>query len=354
MELSPRKMRLLQAIIDDYIATAVPVGSRTVSKKYMSEFSAATIRNEMSDLEEMGFLEQPHTSAGRIPSDLAYRVYVDRMLKVGELSSDEAGAIRGYFNHRMEEMEQVVKGAARVLSDLTDYTSLVLSPQLARTTVKRLQLVPVTRGTALVVLVTDAAVVKDTIIRIPDSMDSEELHGISEALTHRFEGRNIADIKMSAMQEILLNMDEHRRFFEMLTETLSRSAAPESSSVVLDGAYNIFHHPEYRNDMERAQSFLMALETKDKLQEMMARSTRWEFTITIGKENELDALRDMSVVTATYKLGDRPMGSLGVIGPTRMDYSRVVRLLNFISRSLGEVMSGMLSDSTIDTEGKEQ
>ena len=183
MELSPRKIRLLQAIIDDYIATAMPVGSRTISKKYMSEFSAATIRNEMSDLEEMGYLEQPHTSAGRIPSDLAYRVYVDRMLQVGDLTPDETKLVRRYFNKRMEEMEQVVKSAAKVLSDLTDYTSMVLSPQLMRTTVKRLQLVPVTRGTALVVLVTDAAVVKDTIIRIPDSMGSEDLHGISEALT---------------------------------------------------------------------------------------------------------------------------------------------------------------------------
>jgi heat-inducible transcriptional repressor len=351
VELSPRKMRLLQAIIDDYISTAVPVGSRTVSKKYMSEFSAATIRNEMSDLEEMGFLEQPHTSAGRIPSDLAYRVYVDRMLKVGDLTGDEAGAIRRYFNSRMEEMEQVVKGAARVLSDLTDYTSMVLSPQLDRTTVKRLQLVPVTRGTALVVLVTDAAVVKDTIIRVPDRMNSEDLHGISEALTHRFEGKSISEINVASMHEILHDMAEHKQFFEMLTETLSRSADPQSNNVVFDGAYNIFHHPEYRNDMERAQSFLMALETKDKLQEMMTRSTRWEFTITIGRENEIDALRDMSVVTATYKLGDRPMGSLGVIGPTRMDYSRVVRLLNFISRSLGEIMSGMLSDGTTDREG---
>jgi len=346
-------MRLLQAIIDDYISTAVPVGSRTVSKKYMSEFSAATIRNEMSDLEELGLLEQPHTSAGRVPSDLAYRIYVDRILRIGELSADESLAIRRYFDSRMEEMEQVVKGAAKVLSDLTDYTSLVLSPQLARTTIKRLQLVPVTRGTALVVLVTDAAVVRDTIIRVPEGIGNDELHGISEALTKRFEGRSIAEISIAAMNELLSDMAEHRKFFEELTDTLTRSTAPEGGDVVMDGAYNIFHHPEYRNDMEKAQSFLMALETKDKLQEMMARSTRWEFTITIGKENEIDALRDMSVVTASYKLGDRPMGSMGVIGPTRMDYGRVVRLLNFISRSLGEVMSGMLSDGVADGEGNE-
>ena len=344
MELSPRKMRILKAIIDDYIATAIPVGSRTVSKKYMSEFSSATIRNEMSDLEEMGLLEQPHTSAGRVPSDLAYRIYVDRLLKVGELSQDEAYSIKRYFNGRMEEMEQVVKGTARVLSDLTDYTSLVLAPQLAKTTVKRLQLVPVTRGTALVVLVTDAAVVKDTIIRVPENMTSDELYGISEALTKRFEGKSITDITAASIDEIRRDMAEHKRFFESLADALSRSANSDSNDMVLDGAYNIFHHPEYRNDMERAQAFLMALSTKDKLQEMMTRSTRWEFTITIGKENEMDALKDMSVVTASYKLGDRPMGSLGIIGPTRMDYNRVVRLLNYISRTLGEVMSGMLDD----------
>jgi heat-inducible transcriptional repressor len=145
-------------------------------------------------------------------------------------------------------------------------------------------------------------------------------------------------------------MAEHRQFFEMLADTLSRSTETGAADVVLDGAYNIFHHPEYRNDVERAQSFLMALSTRDKLQEMMARSTRWEFTITIGKENEINELKDMSVVTATYKLGDRPMGSLGVIGPTRMDYNRVMRLLNYISRSLGEVMSGMLENPRNDQE----
>ncbi len=342
MELSPRKMRILQAIIDDYIATAIPVGSRTISKKYVSEFSSATIRNEMSDLEELGLLEQPYTSAGRIPSDLAYRIYVDRLLRVGDLSQDESKAIKRYFNGRMEEMEQVVKGTARVLSDLTDYTSLVLAPQLAKTTVKRLQLVPVSRGTALVVLVTDAAVVKDTIIRVPENMSSEDLHGFSEALTRRLEGKSLTEINLASIDEIRADMAEHRQFFELLADTLSRSSESSSNDVVLDGAYNIFHHPEYRNDVERAQSFLMALSTRDKLQEMMARSTRWEFTVTIGRENEMSELKDMSVVTATYKLGDRPLGSLGVIGPTRMDYSRVVRLLNFISRALGEVMSGML------------
>lgn len=343
-------MRILQAIIDDYIATAVPVGSRTISKKYVSEYSSATIRNEMSDLEELGLLEQPYTSAGRIPSDLAYRLYVDRLLRVGELSCDEAKSIKRYFRGRMEEMEQVVKNAARVLSDLTDYTSVVLSPQLAKTTVKRLQLVPVARGTALVVLVTDAAVVKDTIIRVPESMTSDDLHGISEALTRRLEGKSLTEINLASIDEIRADMAEHRQFFELLADTLSRSTESGASDVVMDGAYNIFHHPEYRNDVERAQSFLMALSTGDKLQEMMARSTRWEFTITIGKENEINELKDMSVVTATYKLGDRPMGSLGVIGPTRMDYNRVVRLLNFISRSLGEVMTGMLENPQKDQE----
>lgn len=351
MELSPRKMRLLQAIIDDYIATAVPVGSRTISRKYMSDFSAATIRNEMSDLEEMGLLEQPHTSAGRIPSDLAYRIYVDSLLQVGELTTDEATSVKRYFGRRMDEMEQVVKNAARVLSDLTDYTSLVLAPQLARTTVKRLQLVPVTQGTALVVLVTDAAIVKDTIIRVPAEMTSSELHGISEALTHRFEGHSITEININTVDEIIRDMAQHRRFFETLTDTLSRSANPEENDVVLDGAYNIFHHPEYRNDMERAQSFLMALGAKDKLQEMLARSTRWEFTVTIGRENDIDALKNSSVVTATYRLGDRPVGSLGVIGPTRMDYNRVMRLLQYISQSLGEIVGNMLGDGKQNDEG---
>lgn len=344
MNLSTRKMRILKAIIDDYIATAVPVGSRTISKRYVPDLSSATIRNEMSDLEEMGLLEQPHTSAGRIPSDLAYRYYVDSLMSVGELEPEEARSIREYFSDRMGEMEQVVKNAARVLSDMTDYTSLVITPQLAKAQIRRVQLVPVARGMALAVIVTDTVLAKDAIIRVPDNTTDDELAAISDALTRCLQGKTLGQATNTALDEIRRSMQGHRQLLDSLFNTLCRSTDRDSDTMVMEGAYNIFHHPEFKNDMERARVFLNALQTRDKLYEIMAGSTSLQFTITIGRENPIEEFKDTSVVTATYRIGGRALGSIGVIGPTRMDYRRVVNILDHISHALGETMSQLFGD----------
>jgi heat-inducible transcriptional repressor len=334
-----RKMEILKAVIEDYIATAVPVGSRTIARRYMSSLSAATIRNEMADLEDMGYLTQPHTSAGRIPTDKAYRMYVDRMLEIKPLDEEQNNAVREVFFRHMDEMEQVIRKTAQIISDLTQYTSLVLAPQMRRTTLRRIQLVPINREMALVVIVTDAAVVKDAVIRIPEGMDINRLDAISRMMTERFAGHSIADVDIFLMEGLERDIRQYRRFFTDLMNAMGDSILqPDWKDLVMEGAINIFNFPEYR-DIERARSFLTMLETREKLYRILARRTKMETAITIGDENEDKELKDCSVVTATYRVAGRPMGSIGVIGPTRMEYGHVVGVLDLIGRNLGELIS---------------
>ncbi|HPS81386.1 MAG TPA: heat-inducible transcriptional repressor HrcA, partial [Candidatus Limiplasma sp.] len=193
MSMDARKFRILQAIIDDYILTAIPVGSRTISKKYEMGLSSATIRNEMSDLEELGYLDQPHVSAGRIPSIKAYRLYVDQLLKTGKIQGDDVESIRQHFSDRSGKMEDVINRAAQVLSSITHYTSLVMSPKGGELSIRNLQLVPVSNMSALLVIVTDGGIVRDSVIHVDSDLDADALYSISRMLTERLSGHTLAD-----------------------------------------------------------------------------------------------------------------------------------------------------------------
>ena len=193
MAMDERKLRILQAIIDDYILTGVPVGSRTISKKYDMGLSSATIRNEMSDLEELGFLDQPHVSAGRVPSAKAYRLYVDTLLEAGMIPNTTEESVRSHFAGRVHQMEDVIDHAAQVISSLTHYTAVVLSPKGSQPRIQTIQLVPVSSDTALVVIVTDQGMVRDSVIRIGGQMDSDTLYAISRTLTNELRGLTLEE-----------------------------------------------------------------------------------------------------------------------------------------------------------------
>ena len=194
MELSDRKLKILKAIIDDYIDTGIPVGSRTLSKKPDLDYSPATIRNEMADLEEMGFLDQPHTSAGRTPSDKAYRLYVDRMMHIGRVTKDEALFIRNYFDTRIGEIGEVLESAAKALSDMTKHISMVTAPTLKGAKLRRIQIVKITETKALLVFVTDNGLVQDKMIHIPAAMDAHQLEILSNMLTDRVQSLSLIHI----------------------------------------------------------------------------------------------------------------------------------------------------------------
>ena len=334
MTMDARKFRILQAIIDDYILTAIPVGSRTISKKYEMGLSSATIRNEMSDLEELGYLDQPHVSAGRIPSAKAYRLYVDQLLQNGSIRTGDAADVRAYFTNRAQQMEDVISRAAQALSGLTHYTSLVMSPKGAELRIRTLQLVPVSSQSALLVIVTDGGIMRDSVIRVGNDMDSDALYAVSRMLTERLSGHTLSEA-LALIKETERDMQAERPVLSGVAEFLNAvDSEGGKAKLTLGGASNILNFPEY-SDVEKARCFLSVLETKDKI---IANQGEMAFTVRIGPETGIPELEDCSLVTATYRLSDNTHGTIGVIGPTRMQYGRVLSVLSAMGKQLTDLL----------------
>ena len=337
MPMDARKFRILQAIIDDYILTAIPVGSRTISKKYEMGLSSATIRNEMSDLEELGYLDQPHVSAGRIPSAKAYRLYVDQLLQSGIIRADDAESVRSHLGSRARQMEDVISRAAQVLSGLTNYTSLVMIPKGNELRIRTLQLVPVSSTSALLVIVTDGGIMRDTVIRVGSGLDSDALYAISRMLTERLSGHTISEA-LKLLQEAVVQSPSGQQVLTGVVDFLDAVEGDSTKTkLALGGTSNILNFPEY-SDVEKAKGFLSVLETKEKLIKLLENQGEMAFTVRIGPETGIPELKDCSLVTATYQLSDHTHGTIGVIGPTRMQYGRVLSILNAMGQQLGDLL----------------
>lgn len=337
MPMDERKFRILQAIIDDYILTAIPVGSRTISKKYEMGLSSATIRNEMSDLEELGYLDQPHVSAGRIPSAKAYRLYVDQLLQKGAIHAADAESVRTHLGSRARQMEDVISRAAQVLSGLTHYTSLVMSPKGNELRIRTLQLVPVSSASALLVIVTDGGIMRDTVIRTGGDLDSDALYAVSRMLTEKLSGHTVSEA-VAMLQTVRSDTQGERQVLGGVADFLDTVEGDASKTkLALGGTSNILNFPEY-SDVEKAKSFLSVLETKEKLVRLLENQGEMAFTVRIGPETGIPELQDCSLVTATYRLSDNTHGTIGVIGPTRMQYGRVLSILNAMGEQLGELL----------------
>lgn len=336
-----RKMRILQAIVDDYIMTAAPVGSRTVSKRSDIDLSPATIRNEMSDLTELGFLEQPHTSAGRIPSEKAYRLYVNHLMDSAKLTDEETEYIKKHLDTRKHEVGEVIRQTAKVLSDMTNYTSMVLIPQLNTMKVKRISLIPVSDGTAMAVVVTNTGVTKNAMINIPESLSPEDVEKISKLITQKLDGHKLTEAIESVLPSIKAEIGEQADAVCEMLEAIEKSMAETDVEVV--GASNILDYPEY-SDAQKARSFLAEVETGSYLQKVLTDASDVEMSVRIGTENDNPDMQDCSVITVTYKAGGKPIGTMGVVGPTRMDYGKVMAVLKYLSSSLSDILSRLIND----------
>ena len=343
MELDARKLQILKAVIDEYITSAAPVGSRSISKQEGFHLSSATIRNEMADLEELGYLQQPHTSAGRIPSDKAYRLYVDRIMHRAQLSAREIAEIRAHMDTRLDGLESMMRQMAQVLSTVTNYTAVAIPPAMVRARLRHIQLIPFSVGRALAVIVTDTGYTRDTVLRIPDDMGYEELERLSRLITDRLQGCRLDEAAERMSGVIGAELYHRRDFLQSMMTAIERRVSPEVGSVELSGATNMLHYPEYA-DMDKVRTFLAAVEGRDTLYRMLRRASRMEFTITIGSENESEELRDCSVVTATYRVDDEPMGTFGIIGPTRMQYGKVLSVLEYMQKSFQEMLTNQLEE----------
>ncbi len=337
LTMDDRKLRILLAVIDDYVHTAIPVGSRTISRKYETSLSSATIRNEMSDLEEMGFLEQPHVSAGRIPSPKAYRLYVDSLLSGGMDTFTEEDRVREYFMERVRQMQDVVESAVAAVSEMTHYAAIIMMPKQLDLRITCLQLVPINPGSALLVIVTDGGVIRNSTIRVSPSLDADALYGISRMLTRGLAGHTLQEVQemLSTYSRYSGADEEVCRDIADLASQMARQTGTDT--VEVSGSHNILNYPEYA-DVEKARSFMSVLETKERLLSFLPDGTQ-PFTVRIGSEMGIKEMEDSAVVCASYRVGNGHTGSVGVIGPVRMPYGRVLSILNTVRNSLSMLMS---------------
>lgn len=326
-------------IIDHYILTATPVGSRAISKQANIGWSSATIRNEMSDLEELGYLDQPHTSAGRIPSQKAYRLYVDRLMDPQPLSKLDQQIIQRHIGEQIEELEELTGQTAKVLAELTRLPSIVMMPEVDNIKIKHVQIVPVTEGKALAVIVTDAATVHDAMMQVPEGFGSEELERASRMLTARLQGFTLEEALVELEGQMALEFSDYRQFWVELSNRIDEKLGKKKKGQIsLGGTANLFMYPEF-NDVRSAQHMLSLFETEETLYRILGRAEPMTLSIRIGSENPLAEMQGSSVVTASYRIGDSSTGSFGVIGPTRMDYGHIAAVMKTMAQSLSTIFS---------------
>lgn len=336
--LNDRKLKILQAIIQDYIETADPVGSKTLSKKYDLGISPATIRNEMADLEELGFIIQPHTSAGRIPSDKGYRLYVDKFMSLENMAAIEKEQFELETLNRVGEIEQILQYSSKILSQLTNYTAVALTPGVKEGKLKHIQLVPIDSGNILAVIITDSGTVKKPIIRLRDQVSDGNIQTISNFLNSKLNGLIIKNIENTLIEILGEELLYFNNIIDKIIPEIFQSLYEGSGiDIFSNGAMNIFNFPEY-NDIFKAKSFLALLEEKEILSSLITSFDDEGLNISIGSENIYKEVQDCSLVTATYKVNDTTLGWLSVIGPTRMDYTTVVSVMGQVSNFISEVL----------------
>ncbi|MGG1516252.1 heat-inducible transcriptional repressor HrcA [Paenibacillus oryzisoli] len=335
--LTERQRMILSAIIDDYVRSAEPIGSRSISKRGNVGFSPATIRNEMSDLEEMGFLEQPHTSAGRIPSHKGYRYYVDHLLQHGTLQTQDLDSMKGAFANRIQEMEGVIQHVAGILSSMTNYTSIVLGPEVFSTTLKHLQIVPLSETTAVAILVMNTGHVENKTITIPEGIAMSEIEKVVNLLNTRLQNVPLIHFKSKLYNEISAELSKYVTGYQELLGVIEGvMQSNEKDRLFLSGMTNMLKQPEFK-DVEKVKSIFDLLEEAPTLIKLISPSNEG-IEIKIGTENSLEAISNCSLITASYSHNGTPLGTIGILGPTRMEYGRVITLMDYLSRHLEGVL----------------
>jgi len=334
--LDERKNRVLQAIVEDYVATAEPVGSRTIARKYSLGVSPATIRNEMADLEQMGYLEQPHTSAGRIPSDRGYRYYVDCLMEAQQVDPSEEELIRRTFERKVREVDTLIRETARILSETTHLTAVVVGPQISKAHFRELRLVPLTEGRAVLIFITDSGFVENQVVELPVEVTMLELQKVSEILNQELRGQPIESLSRAAIRALQRELKRYGALLEQTLQFLSQNLEPgEKRRLYLGGTTNILSQPEFRN-VEKIKSLFSVLENDELVTDLLdtVEPTDEQPAIQIGEEIKVREMADCSLVSAIYRLGDEIIGRVGVIGPKRMEYARVVSVMQAVTRQL--------------------
>ena len=352
MELTERKKRILRVVIENYIETAEPVGSKTIAESSGLDISSATIRNEMADLEELGYLEQPHTSAGRIPSPKGYRLYVNELMDDYRLSIQETQRINQALHLKMAELDRVIDQAGRIVSQLTQYPAFALSSGMERVTIRRFDLLMVERSAFIIVVMTDTNVVRNRLVRLPSDLSEPQLQLLNTLLNTTFTGLTLEQITPELMRVAQHAAGESYGLISLVVSfAIEVLEELEHRKVHTSGIAHLLEHPEYRS-LEKAQTLMSYLsEDADPARFPIPKGD--PMSILIGPENVAEALKDTSVVVASYDIGEGMRGVIGVVGPTRMDYAQITARLSYLARGLSSLFGrGELPPSADDKNDK--
>ncbi len=336
--LDERKRRVLQAIIDDYISTAEPIGSRTIARKYNLGVSPATIRNEMSDLEMLGYLEQPHTSSGRIPSAKGYRFYVDCLLAPHSISDKEAYLIKHWYEAKFRRIDELFQETAKVLSKVTNNISLVMASKNSQSKFKYLQFLPLDDKRVIAVVVTDQGLMENKVIDIPEGTTYDDLQHIAMRVNNRLSGLNFQQIKTSVMHEIKHDLLVDSAVIKYAFDTVDRAMnQDENEKVYLGGTTHLLNQPEFQ-DVDKIKNILSMLEEEKVLCDILHMGDSEGVVVTIGHENKYSGIQECSVVQATYRIDGKVVGTVAILGPTRMEYGKTMAIFEFMHTHLGELI----------------
>ncbi|SDW15713.1 heat-inducible transcription repressor HrcA [Marininema mesophilum] len=333
--LAERQKQILKAIIEEYVVHAEPVGSRTISKRDDIGYSAATVRNEMADLEDLGFVEQPHTSAGRIPSQMGYRYYVDNLMGPQRLERTDLLQVRELFASQMDAVELTIQQTGSILSRLTNYTSIILGPEAIHNKLKHLQVIPLNERSAVAIVVSDNGHVDQRRFTVPDGVSLSSIEKLVNILNVKLSGVPLVRLKRNVYQELFAELDRHVEQYEFLLGVIDQMLLADTDDrIFTSGTTNILTQPEF-TDVTQVKALMDLFEQTDTVTKLFATNNAG-VQVRIGEENSIATVNNCSIVTASFSIDGRSLGTVGVLGPTRMDYNKVVSLMQVLTTDLSE------------------
>ena len=332
--LNDRKKKVLQAIVEEYVNTAEPVSSTSLTNRNELNYSSATIRNEMADLEKSGYLEKTHTSSGRIPSEKGYRYYVDELLRDDNISLEEIKYISDKLEAKVNEIEELTKIATTTISEITHYTTVAIGPGADNQLIQEIKFVLLGPRMLMAIILTTQGMVKETIIKFDEDITEKQVETINYMFNNKLKGKPLEIIDIPLEKYLINEMKYSVKVIKPIIEQIKK-AINEERQIYLEGANKAFDLPEF-NSLEVAKSFINIIDEKELVADVLDSGFAKDINVYIGDENEKEELKDFSVITFKHKVGDKDLGTIGIIGPKRMDYSKVISVMKYINKKLKE------------------
>lgn len=339
INLSERKKKILSAVISENIKRAEPISSKDLQEQYLNDISSATIRNELMALEELGFLSQPHTSSGRVPTTSGFKMYIEELMPSVMLSKKEINNLKQTFKDKARDLEEIVKKAAKAISEATNYTSIVYTGVADAAVIENIKIIKITDTTALVVIITDLGVIKDVVMRVEADTTDQEFKAASKFASEIFAGKTLGSVDEGDYL-IKKEMQRYTKIFDMVIEVIEKREKDFQDNLIIEGRNKLFDYPEY-SDISKARNTLSVFEDKKALYPLLSSGGDLEIEIKVGGD---DDFKDCSVVTATYKINGKSIGKAGVVGPVRMDYAKVISVLKGVNQAIEESFKDEIND----------